>query len=793
MSDLLTTTSEATARIHRIEADVEGATITITRKWSNLDATVVDTLLATLKAVLSYEDPLVDGQIYSGTFRHVRAWADWDDDRSVTIYQTIAPDTMYCYSSDSLAQDYLSSVVITHCEGLSETGLTAKLTAYAAAAYERGHVYRFSFRRGEDKLWSLDITDVTAIEREEAAYTSKNAFNVSETTQEIRNLEETTPPSAEDYDETNHTLHEVSARVNEFGRFDVVKKDTTKAIVETAITYDASKDTTKTVEDTLHLNVPKDNVNLTIDTPTDGKARSKVVTDYNPEFNVADVRDREESAIERTTEFTQEQAYDRTITKKITRNDTIVGDGLIDAAERVATANSVTIERVSGERTEFTNRGDVTIDTEVRNLKTGAMTAEVFEDASRLATQDVTLNKPVSDGVLVVDLNNTTAGTTKRATVTLDPAFRVANIEETTEVAKVQTVTSRVLKNTLDVVESLERKTSQAEADLPTADPSAIGSYKSLRIQQQPHGLIDYEKVTVEKQAATPAFTSVITNDSADNTTTLTITRGVRPDNVILTPNHESGVVKKIAVSSYDPDTATAIVLAETQTAKSIQAFDTERTHEQSVVVESDSAVGALLTSSYYRNREGLNDDVPVTSNTIKVVTQEPTRFGELFKTTIKTITPNYVRESVTYESTDGTTTLIVVRNATDTILAEDVAAYCTSTKKSSLRSSKNAFGLHDYSIESTVPSGNQDVWLTSALSWTKSVYQYRTIKVSGSFVSQHRTNIMGMTSRQLVGLKSALTYIDGGHPGSSYQYAGNNKYIAHRCATYTEGAWSNE
>jgi len=67
---LATTTAEADAVLVQIKGDPQIAGTKLTRAWTELDVTAVDTLYAALLAVATYTNPQADAQAYTGTFLH---------------------------------------------------------------------------------------------------------------------------------------------------------------------------------------------------------------------------------------------------------------------------------------------------------------------------------------------------------------------------------------------------------------------------------------------------------------------------------------------------------------------------------------------------------------------------------------------------------------------------------------------------------------------------------------------------------------------------------------------------
>lgn len=82
-----TTIPEADAQLVEWKKNSSTQTITIIRKWPDVDATAADTLVAAQPS--SVTDPQADAQTYSGDYQALTNRARGDDDRSVTIIQTL--------------------------------------------------------------------------------------------------------------------------------------------------------------------------------------------------------------------------------------------------------------------------------------------------------------------------------------------------------------------------------------------------------------------------------------------------------------------------------------------------------------------------------------------------------------------------------------------------------------------------------------------------------------------------------------------------------------------------------
>lgn len=82
-----TTIPEADAQLVEWKKNSSTQTITIIRKWPDVDATAADALVAAQPS--SVTDPKADAQTYSGDYQALTNRARGDDDRSVTIIQTL--------------------------------------------------------------------------------------------------------------------------------------------------------------------------------------------------------------------------------------------------------------------------------------------------------------------------------------------------------------------------------------------------------------------------------------------------------------------------------------------------------------------------------------------------------------------------------------------------------------------------------------------------------------------------------------------------------------------------------
>lgn len=84
---LNTTTAEADAKLHHIKYDVELGSIQIIRKWTEIDASLTQSLSAALAGSTTKVDPKVDNVTYSGTYYINIIEDEGLPDRSTTIYQ----------------------------------------------------------------------------------------------------------------------------------------------------------------------------------------------------------------------------------------------------------------------------------------------------------------------------------------------------------------------------------------------------------------------------------------------------------------------------------------------------------------------------------------------------------------------------------------------------------------------------------------------------------------------------------------------------------------------------------
>ena len=91
---LNTTTADSKARFVKVKGDPEYGGFTLVREWPHLDATRADSLMTVMNAVDSfYLNPKADSQQYSGKFVQSSLDPDADNERAITIQQTLTKFT----------------------------------------------------------------------------------------------------------------------------------------------------------------------------------------------------------------------------------------------------------------------------------------------------------------------------------------------------------------------------------------------------------------------------------------------------------------------------------------------------------------------------------------------------------------------------------------------------------------------------------------------------------------------------------------------------------------------------
>lgn len=123
---LKTTAPEAEARLVRFYFDPQTSTIRLIRKWTDIDATVAKTVTAGLPASVS--SPKADGQTYVGDFQVNQNIAEGQDDRSVTITQTLIKQGNVI--SITYVENCDSHVELQYYFGLSITDAQAKIEEF---------------------------------------------------------------------------------------------------------------------------------------------------------------------------------------------------------------------------------------------------------------------------------------------------------------------------------------------------------------------------------------------------------------------------------------------------------------------------------------------------------------------------------------------------------------------------------------------------------------------------------------------------------------------------------------